>query len=209
MQDIAVTATSAAARPAAAAEPPVVSAGARAALAAPVVAVFAIVVGAPIYADDFSEAAATGRFTAAAAATLAVLVLLAFALLAIHAAQAPRLGRAAHAAFGVALTGTLLAAGGAWDSLFTVPYLAEHAPAVVDRNTDGSLLAGYVLSYLLFAIGWIAVAVTTLRAKLLPRGAAIVLLVGSILAIVPAPTPIRVLVLAVGAALLGRAAMRR
>ena len=209
MQDIALTATSTAARPAAAAEPPVVGAGARAALAAPVVAVFAIVVGAPIYADDLSEAAATGRFTVAAAASLAVFVLLGFALLALHAAQAPRLSRAGHAAFGVALAGTLLAAGGAWDSLFTVPYLADHAPAVLDRNTDGSLLAGYVLSYLVFAIGWASVAVATLRAKVLPRGAAIVLLVGSILAIVPAPTPTRVLVLTVGVALLGRAAMRR
>ena len=209
MQDIALTTTSTAGRAAAVDERPVIAGGARAALAAPVVAAFAIAVGAPIYADDLSEAAATGRFTVAAAATLAVFVLLGFALLALHAAQAPRLSRAAHTAFGVALAGTLLAAGGAWDSLFTVPYLAEHAPDVLDRNTDGSLLAGYVLSYLVLVAGWAAVAVVTLRAKVLPRGAAIVLLVGSILAILPAPTPIRVLVLAVGAALLGRAAMRR
>ena len=66
-----------------------------------------------------------------------------------------------------------------------------------------------MLSYLVFTAGWISVAVTTLRAKVLPRGAAIVLLVGAMLAFVPAPTPIRVLVLAVGAALLGRAALRR
>ena len=75
------------ARPAATDQGPLVAGGARAALAAPVVAVFAIVVGAPIYADDMSEAAATGRFTLAAAATLAVFVLLAFALVAIYAAQ--------------------------------------------------------------------------------------------------------------------------
>jgi len=104
---------------------------------------------------------------------------------------------------------TLLAAGGAWDSLFTLPYLADHAAAVLDRDTDGSLLAGYVLSSLVFVAGWVSVAVTTLRAKVLPRAASIILLVGALLAILPAPTPIRVLALAVGAALLGRAAIRR
>lgn len=209
MPDIALTARPTTARRLETDQGPLIAGGARAALAAPVAAVFAIVVGAPIYADDVSDAAATGRFTLAAASTLVVFGLLALALVAIYAAQEHRLGRAAHAGFGVALIGTLLAAGGQWDSLFTVPYLADHAPDVLDRNTDGSLLAGYVLSYVVLTAGWISVAVTTLRAKVLPRGASIVLLVGAVLAFVPAPTPIRVLVLTVGAALLGRAALRR
>ena len=33
---------------------------------------------------------------------------------------------------------------------FTVPYLADVAPAVLDRATDGALLAGYIGSYLVF-----------------------------------------------------------
>jgi hypothetical protein len=209
MPDIAVTTTSAAARPTGAPAGLLIAGGARAALSAPVAAVFAIVVGAPLYADDLSAAAGTGRFTVAAAVTLVLFGLLALALLALHAAQEHRLGRAAHAGYGVALLGTLLAAGGQWDALFAVPYLAEHAPSVLDRGTDGSLLAGYVVSYLVFAVGWTSVAVTTLRAKVLPRGAAIVLLAGAVLAILPAPTPIRVLVLSAGGALLGRAALRR
>jgi len=67
---------------------------------------------------------------------------------------------------------------------------------------DDHGLAGYVSSYLVFALGWGAFAVATLRARVLPRGAAITLLAGAVLAILPAPTAIRVLVLCVAVALL-------
>ena len=39
----------------------------------------------------------------------------------------------------------MLAAGGAWDSLFAVPYVADKAPAILDDPTGGSLLAGFFL----------------------------------------------------------------
>jgi len=176
--------------------------GARAAVAAPLTAVFAIAAGLPIFADDMREAATTGRWTAATGGALVTLVLLAVALLGLHRAQERAFSAFGHASMLVALVGTLLAAGGAWDSVFTVPYLAEHAPAVLDRATDGSLLAGYISSYLVFAAGWACFAVATLRARVLARGPAIALLVGAVLAILPAPTAIRILVLSVAVALL-------
>jgi hypothetical protein len=66
------------------------------------------------------------------------------------AARLAQRGAYAAPGFLVAPAGT---AGGAWDSLFTVPYLAEQAPAVLDRPTPGSLLARYVVSYLVLAVG--------------------------------------------------------
>jgi hypothetical protein len=178
--------------------------GRRAAVAAPLVAVFAIGAGAPLYADDLSDAAATARFAVATVSSLLVLLLLAAALVALHARQASTLGRLGHVGFGVALLGTMLAAGGAWDSAFAVPYLADHAPAVLDEPTGGSLLAGYLISYLALAIGWALYAVATLRAHALSRAGAIVTLVGAAFAVLPSPTAIRVLPLAIGAALLVR-----
>jgi hypothetical protein len=182
--------------------------GARAAIAAPVAAVFAVAVGAPLYADDLSKAAGTGRFVVAGAATLSVLLLLAVALVGLYTRSERQLGRVGHAGFVVALVGTVMAAGGAWDSLFTLPYLADESPAVLDVDTSGSLLAGFLISYLVLVVGWALFASATLRARVAPRGAAITLLVGSIVAILPAPTPLRLLPLAVGAALVGRAALR-
>jgi hypothetical protein len=186
----------------------IVSWGSRAAIAAPVAALFAFGVGAPIYADDMSEAAGTGRFAIAAAAGLAVLVLLALALVGFYARSERQLGTAGHVGFVIALVGTVLAAGGAWDSLFTLPYLADEAPAVLDKDTGGSLLAGFLISYLVMVVGWATFATASLRARVAPRGAAITMLAGSIVAILPAPTPLRLLVLSVGAALVGRASLR-
>src|SRR5687768_10557034 len=84
--------------------------GARAAIAAPLVAVFAVGVGAPIYADDLIDVAGGGRFALAAASSLAVLVLLAIALVAFWRRQESQLGKGGQTAFAVALVGTLLAA---------------------------------------------------------------------------------------------------
>jgi hypothetical protein len=171
-------------------------------VAAPLVSVFATAAGLPLFTDDIADAASTARWPLATGAALAVFVLLAVALHGLHRAQQGALTRSGHASALLALAGTMLAAGGAWDSLFTVPYLAEHAPAVLDRPTDGSLLAGYVSSYLAFAAGWAWFAVATLRARVLARGPAIALLAGAVLAILPAPTAIRTLVPAVAVALL-------
>lgn len=182
--------------------------GARAAVAAPVAAVIAIVVGAPIYADDLSDAAATSRFVVANAITLGVLLLLALALVGFYMRGERRLGRLGHAGFLVALAGVVLAAGGAWDSLFAVPWLADEAPAALDDPTGGSLLAGFVVSYVVMVTGWLLFASASLRARLAPRGACVVLIAGAVLAIVPAPTALRLLPLAIGVALVGRAALR-
>jgi hypothetical protein len=182
--------------------------GARAAIAAPVVAVFAIAVGAPLYADDLSQAADTGRFVLANATTLGVLLLLTLALVGLYVRGERRLGALGHAGFVVALLGTVLAAGGAWDSLFAVPYVADKAPTMLDDPTGGSLLAGFVISYLVMVIGWVLFASASLRARLLPRAASITLIAGAVFAILPSPTAIRLLPLAIGAALAGRAVLR-
>jgi hypothetical protein len=183
-------------------QPTMVRWGARAAVAAPLVAVFSIASGIPILTDDMREVGGSARWLLATGAALAVLVLLAVALVGLHRAQEAALSRFGHASALLALAGTVLAAGGAWDTFITVTYLADVAPAVLDRATDGALLAGYIVSYLVFCVGWACFAVATLRAKALSRGPAIVLLIGAVLAFVPAPTAMRLLLLSIAVALL-------
>lgn len=186
-----------------------VSWGARAALASPFVAVFGVAVGASIYADDVGEVAGSGRFTVATVTALMALLLLALGLVALYLRQEHALGPFGTAAFALALAGTVLAAGGAWDQVFAVPYLASEAPAVLDRETSGSLLAGFFLSFALLAVGWALFAIATRRARVLSRRGSTVLLVGAVLALVPGPTALRLLVLTIGAALLARPAVPR
>jgi len=176
--------------------------GARAAVAAPVLSVFSIAASIPILSGELREVAGSPRWVLVTASALVLLMLLGLALIGLYLAQERRLGAAGRASALVALAGTVLAAGGAWDSVFTVPYLAEVAPAVLDRGTSGPLLAGYVGSYLVFVAGWATFAVVTLRARVLARGPSIALLVGALLAILPAPTAIRTLVLTVAVAVL-------
>ena len=167
MTDIALTPTAAATR---SQEPPLVRWGARAAVAAPVLAVFSIAVGIPIFAADMREAAGSPRWVLVTAARSPCCCCSGSRCSPCTAATRPRSAGPGHASALLALAGTALAAGGAWDSVFTVPYLADVAPAVLDRATSGSLLAGFVGSYLVFVLGWAAFAVATLRARLLPRG---------------------------------------
>jgi hypothetical protein len=181
--------------------------GARAAMASPFVALFGVAVGASIYARDVGAVAGSGRFTVATVTALAALILLTAGLVALYRRQEQALGPFGTAAFMVALVGTVLAAGGAWDQVFTVPYLASEAPAVLDSETSGSLLAGFFVSFTVLAIGWVLFAIATRRAGVLPRRSATVLLAGGVLAFLPAPTALRLLVLTVGAALLARAAL--
>lgn len=187
--------------PAESAPPRTVAWGARASLAAPVLALFAIGVGIPIYTADMRTAAATSRLLVANGATLGVLILLILSLLGLHGLVAHRLRTAGHAGFVLALVGTVLASGGAWDSLFALPYLAEAAPTVLDTPTTGTLLVGFVVSYLVLVLGWALFAVACLRTRAVPRYASIMILAGALLAIVPAPTALRLLVLTVGVAL--------
>src|SRR5687768_3220305 len=95
--------------------------GARAAVAAPLLAVFSIGAGAPLYAQDLSEAGATGRFALAAGTSLAVLLALVVGLLALHLRQRHAVGDGVLLA---ALLGTVLATGSAWEQLFSVPFVA-------------------------------------------------------------------------------------
>ncbi len=182
--------------------------GARCAIAAPIVGVFAIVVGAPLYPEDMRTAATSSRLIVANGATLGVLLLLVIGLVALLLSGQNQVGTAGHLSGLTALVGTVLAAGGAWDSLFALPYLADQAPAMLDGPTGGTLLTGFIVSYLVLAAGWSAFAVASWRAGATPRGAAIIMILGAVFAILPSPTAIRLLPLALGCALAGRAILR-
>ena len=108
-------------------------------VAAPILALFATAAGAPLYADDLSrrrvDRALHDRLRRHARGARSRWCLRSLAL---YLAQHRRLQLAPGARRAAdRVHGTVLAAGGAWDSLFTVPYLAEEAPAVLDADTTG------------------------------------------------------------------------
>jgi hypothetical protein len=104
----------------------------------------------------------------------------------------------------VAVVGTVLVAGGQWAALFVLPALAEHAPRVLSSGALGSVTVGYVASYAVFALGWIATATALLRARAVPVWVGVLLLVGSAASLVPAPEAMRLLLVSVAATLVAR-----
>lgn len=141
----------------------------------------------------------------AVASTAAVLV----ALLGIGAtalAALTRLRAAGRSAAGPALAvvGTVLVAGGEWASLFVLPALSTAAPHVLTSGQLPSVTVGFVASYAVFAVGWIATAVALLRAGLVPVWLGVLLAVGGLAGMAPAPEPARLLIVSVAVPLVAR-----
>ena len=147
-----------------------------------------------------SEAATSTAFFLPSGAQLLAMALLLIGLVALFGRQAEAFGVLGLTGFVLALLGTTLAAGAAWSQVFVVPRLAEVAPTVADQGT-GSVLAGFLLSFLLFGVGWVVFGVATLRTRLFPRWAVILLIVGAVISIVPLPS--RALIVEIAAGYLG------
>lgn len=112
-------------------------------------------------------------------------VLLAGGLVSLYAGQSG--GALGSVAFLVAFVGTVLVAGQSWDQAFTVPALARLEPELVEAGPPGLVLFGILLSFAVFSVGWLLFGVAALRTRAYPRVAAVVLMVGAVLAFFPVP----------------------
>lgn len=104
----------------------------------------------------------------------------------------------------LAVVGSVLVAGGQWAALFVLPALSAHDPDVLTSGALGSVTVGYVASYVVFALGWIATAVALLRVRAVPTWLGVLMIVGAIASLVPAPEALRLLIIGVATTLAGR-----
>ena len=175
--------------------------GGVAALASALLAVLSLVLYLIVVGGDrISEAATSAAFFLPSGAQLLAMVLLLVGLVALYVRQAEMFGPLGMTGFLLALLGTTLAAGASWSQVFVVPSLAEAAPSIADEG-QGSVLAGFLLSFLLFGVGWILFGMAMLRTGLFPRWAVILLIVGAVISILPLPS--RALILQIAVAYLG------
>jgi len=124
------------------------------------------------------------------------------ALIAVHGRLAASLGRFGLVAFLVAVLGVMTQGGNMWFDGFAVPWLAEVLPQVFTAPKTLSLQIGGLLSYVLFALGWVLYGLAALRARAIPVGLALALVVGGVLGyhsgLPPYGTPIGLAVAALG-----------
>ncbi len=154
--------------------------------------------------ENFSEFAVTTSWTVLSTMYLIGVLLLLVALVGLYARQSEAAGALGLVGFLVALVGTGLLVGMMWTLAFVVPSAAVEAPAFLDaEETAGPPDMGFMLSGIAVAVGWALFGVATFRARVFPRKAAIVLIIGALLTI--APLPATTLVIDVAVAWLGLA----
>lgn len=112
-------------------------------------------------------------------------VLLVIALVAVYNSEASCAGAFGALAFAAAVLGTMFMTGDWWYEAFAVPRLAEIAPDVVDTFVGGRLIMGGLTSFALFGIGWIMFGAASLRARVIPRGISITIVVAGLMSGVP------------------------
>lgn len=119
----------------------------------------------------------------------------------------PELQRGAGAVgWTVAVIGTVLTVGGQWTQLFLLPGLAGPAPELAAGGI-GTVIAGYIASFVVLSAGWVLLGIALLRGRLVPRGIAWAVIIGGLVCV--APLPARFIVVAVAASLLARHLHRR
>src|SRR5215213_6712866 len=112
---------------------------------------------------------------------LFALFLLLVGLVGLYAHQSEAAGQLGLAGFLAAFLGTMLLSGDLWLEAFAFPYLGEVAPRLIEHTPTGTLAVGGVGSFITFAVGWVLFGVASLRARVFPRGAAIVLIAGGLI----------------------------
>ena len=126
--------------------------------------------------------------------------LLLLGLVGLYARQSEEAGTLGLVGFLLAFLGTMLIAGDLWFEAFAVPYLAEVSPRLAETSPTGLLLAGAAASFASFGVGWLLFGIASFRARVFPRVAAVLIILG---ALVGFPSPLFppklvVLALAVG-----------
>jgi hypothetical protein len=106
-------------------------------------------------------------------------LLLTVGLPGVHLAQAERAGRFGTVAFLVALAGAALMISSDWNELFAGP--AMMLIPNFDKEFPPTLIAGFMLNYGVYTLGWLLYGVATLRARVVPRPLALLLIGGIVL----------------------------
>ncbi len=124
--------------------------------------------------------------------------LLLLGLVGLYTSQSQAAGFLGLVGFLTAFLGTVLVVGALWFELFITPALAAEAPELVEAELG---LPGFILMLLFGAVGWVLFGVATLRAGVYPRWAAVLLIVGGLLAFFP--LPLAGIIFSIGVAWLG------
>ncbi len=137
--------------------------------------------------SSYGEAVTTGTFTVHAVLFMLAAALLLLGLVGLYASHSEAAGAFGLVGFLFAFFGTAFALGLNWAETFAVPVLAQAAPELLAEGPSGRLAYGFALSFPLFSLGWLLFGIALLRARVYPRVAAVLFIIGALLTFVPVP----------------------
>ena len=137
--------------------------------------------------EYLGRTATTGIYVFVMGLFLLTALLFSLGLVGLYASQAETAGLLGLLGFLAAFIGTTLVAGAYWAQAFFAPAVAEITPQFLYSQQPGLLNFGFIMSFSLFAFGWLLFGVATLRARVHPRWAAVLLMVGAVLLVLPLP----------------------
>ena len=147
--------------------------------------------------EPFSAEAQTGSYIFRQALFLLGVTLLLLGLVGLYVRQSQAAGTLGLVGFLVAFAGTVLVAGFLWAGTFVTPALATEVPEFLEAGSP----PGFFPALITCGVGWLLFGIATLRARIYPRWATILLIVGAVIFVVP--LPLTGIVLSVSVAWLG------
>lgn len=111
--------------------------------------------------------------------------LLLLGLFGLHARQSDAAGPLGTAGFLAAFFGTALAVGSFWATAFFAPAMAAMDPVAFDarQGPPGRLADAFIVTMATFVLGWVLFGVSAWRARVYPRAAVLLMILGSPLAV--------------------------
>lgn len=136
---------------------------------------------------NLQQIARTDTFFFQSLLTLFAGALLLGGMVGLYVRQSEAAGRLGLIGFLLAFFGTVLVEGDFYANTLVTPLVAKAAPAFLDNPLSGFLQVWLPFDFTLLAFSWLLLAATTVRARVYPRAASWLLLVGALVALVPVP----------------------
>lgn len=136
--------------------------------------------------NDLSQSSSVVWFAVMLLSFIGSLFLL-LGLPAVCVRQAERAGWLGFIGFVLTIIGGFLFTSFSPTALLILPWLAQEAPKLAASSGPPSLFVFFLVASLLFAVGGILLGVATMRARILPRWAGLLILVGAVLNLVSFP----------------------
>ena len=125
-----------------------------------------------------STQATTDMWRDLALLTVVIFMLLVPGLIGLYVHQSSKAGVLGLVAFLVALVGTMMAFATFWSGYLYVPELAQSAPSLLDNGSPRLMLLGFLIPFLLFYVGWLLFGLVSVLARVFPRWAGALLILG-------------------------------